>query len=143
MPVRPLNNCLFAGCARLAKGDYCDEHRKKRPAAIRKRSQRSAFNSMYGRKWKKRRANFLRKNPLCAHHLDKGIVKEAQEVDHIEAHKGDEQLFWDKTNWQSLCKSCHSTKTVQEDGGFGRAPTGRAGKKCSTLSADTDRKSVV
>lgn len=30
-------------------------------------------------------------------------------------------LFWDRTNWQGLCKQCHSRKTAAEDGGFGNA----------------------
>ncbi|WP_327198035.1 HNH endonuclease [Sporanaerobacter acetigenes] len=28
-------------------------------------------------------------------------------VDHIEPHKGNEDLFYDINNLQSLCKSCH------------------------------------
>jgi 5-methylcytosine-specific restriction protein A len=44
----------------------------------------------------------------------------ANEVDHIKPHKGDMALFWDSSNWQSLCKPCHSAKTATEDGGFGR-----------------------
>jgi len=27
--------------------------------------------------------------------------------DHIKPHRGDERLFWDPTNLQTLCKSCH------------------------------------
>jgi 5-methylcytosine-specific restriction enzyme A len=27
--------------------------------------------------------------------------------DHIEPHRGDERLFWDETNLQTLCKGCH------------------------------------
>ncbi|MHC2666565.1 HNH endonuclease [Bradyrhizobium diazoefficiens] len=27
--------------------------------------------------------------------------------DHINPHRGDERLFWDETNLQTLCKSCH------------------------------------
>lgn len=42
-------------------------------------------------------------------------------VDHKVPHKGDKALFWDSTNWQSLCKPCHDRKTAREDGGFGRA----------------------
>ena len=37
-------------------------------------------------------------------------------VDHIIPHKGDRKLFWDKTNWQALCKPCHDAKTAREDG---------------------------
>ncbi|WP_144469068.1 HNH endonuclease signature motif containing protein, partial [Bacillus pumilus] len=34
-------------------------------------------------------------------------------------HKGDKKLFWDSSNWQPLCASCHNRKTAKEDGGFG------------------------
>ncbi|WP_189426952.1 HNH endonuclease [Devosia pacifica] len=35
--------------------------------------------------------------------------------DHITPHRGDDQLFWDRTNWQALCAHCHnSTKQRQE-----------------------------
>ena len=30
-------------------------------------------------------------------------------------HRGDQELFWDMTNWQSLCKGCHDQKTFTED----------------------------
>ncbi|MGI6721758.1 MAG: HNH endonuclease [Anaerovoracaceae bacterium] len=32
-------------------------------------------------------------------------------------HRGDQKLFWDRSNWQSLCKSCHDSKTMTEDRG--------------------------
>ena len=36
-------------------------------------------------------------------------------VDHIVPHRGDQKLFWDKSNWQPLCKACHDRKTWRED----------------------------
>lgn len=40
-------------------------------------------------------------------------------VDHIIPHKGDQQLFWDEGNWQSLCKDHHdSTKKAEEARGY-------------------------
>lgn len=27
--------------------------------------------------------------------------------DHVKPHRGDERFFWDETNLQTLCKSCH------------------------------------
>ena len=42
-------------------------------------------------------------------------------VDHITPHKGDKALFWQRANWQPLCKQCHDIKTAIEDGGFGRS----------------------
>jgi 5-methylcytosine-specific restriction endonuclease McrA len=29
-------------------------------------------------------------------------------VDHIQPHRGDQRLFWDRRNWQPLCRTCHS-----------------------------------
>lgn len=35
--------------------------------------------------------------------------------DHIKPHRGDERLFWDRANLQTLCKPCHdSLKQVEE-----------------------------
>ncbi|MCL6690592.1 HNH endonuclease [Pseudomonas sp. R3.Fl] len=73
----------------------------------------------YGYKWQKARAAFLARNPLCAECERHGKIKLATEVDHIKPHKGDQLLFWSESNWQGLCKPCHSAKTASEDGGFG------------------------
>ena len=40
-------------------------------------------------------------------------------VDHLKAHHGDRDLFFDLENTQLLCDSHHSRKTCREDGGFG------------------------
>jgi len=129
VPVRPLNNCKFPGCAKGATGEYCDEHKTKTESAVRKRTRRNPHNHLYGRKWKKRSKQYLKKNPLCVHCLERGETVAAEMVDHIEPHKGDLLLFWLVSNWQGLCLSCHSTKTVLFDGGFGRPRRVGAGKK--------------
>ncbi|WP_371263772.1 HNH endonuclease signature motif containing protein [Paenibacillus sp. UNC496MF] len=59
------------------------------------------------------------KHPLCTRCIKENRITAATIVDHIRPHKGDKALFWDRNNWQPLCKSCHDTKTVREDGGFG------------------------
>jgi 5-methylcytosine-specific restriction endonuclease McrA len=64
-------------------------------------------------------------HPLCAFCVAKGLVTAAVVVDHIEAHDGDYEKFWDSENWQSLCKRHHdSTKQRQEkkrlEGGGGQ-----------------------
>lgn len=74
----------------------------------------------YTYRWQKASAGWLRAHPLCVHCDAKGLVVAASEVDHVIPHKGDMKLFWDPRNWQSLCHTCHSTKTANEDGGFGR-----------------------
>lgn len=75
----------------------------------------------YGYRWQQTRAGYLRKHPLCAHCARDGRVEPATDVDHIVPHRGDQALFWDRSNWQGLCHACHSRKTAAEDGGFGNA----------------------
>ncbi len=43
-----------------------------------------------------------------------GMVTQATVVDHIKPHRGDQGLFWNKGNWQSLCTPHHSS-TKQRD----------------------------
>ena len=35
--------------------------------------------------------------------------------DHIKPHRGDERLFWDEENLQTLCKPCHDQMKQQEE----------------------------
>jgi 5-methylcytosine-specific restriction protein A len=35
-------------------------------------------------------------------------------VDHIIPHQGDMEVFWDDSQWQALCVSCHARKTRRE-----------------------------
>ena len=64
---------------------------------------------LYGSQWRKQRVYFLQRNPLCVMCQSEGKVTQATVVDHIEPHKGDERLFWDINNWQSLCKRHHDS----------------------------------
>lgn len=71
--------------------------------------------------WRQARLVHLAQYPLCVHCEEQAGVTLATDVDHIIPHRGNYDLFWDRNNWQSLCKSCHSRKTATEDGGFGHA----------------------
>lgn len=64
--------------------------------------------------WKTARRRWLQVHPLCVDCASLGLVVEAKEVDHIEPHRGDVVKFWDRKNWQGLCKPCHSRKTAHE-----------------------------
>lgn len=61
------------------------------------------------------RAVYLQSHPLCVRCLAEGRYVKATVVDHIIPHRGDRKLFWDRDNWQALCKSCHDSKTMTED----------------------------
>lgn len=56
----------------------------------------------------------MQEHPLCRMCLSMGQTQPAQCVDHIQPHRGNKQLFWDESNWQPLCNSCHSAKTRRE-----------------------------
>ena len=72
------------------------------------KSRGSSAQRGYDSRWAKARATFLRQHPLCAMHLKFGRYVPATVVDHIVPHRGDQQLFWDRANWQALCATCHS-----------------------------------
>ena len=72
----------------------------------------------YDRSWRKLRAWFLRRHPLCLCCQAQGRVEPATEVDHIAPLRwGGARL--DETNLQALCKRCHSRKTAREVWGQG------------------------
>ncbi|NMZ77376.1 HNH endonuclease [Pseudomonas nitroreducens] len=73
------------------------------------RSGKTTAERGYGGRWQKARLTFLRKNPLCSYCQDRGKVVAATVVDHKVPHKGDQSLFWDRSNWQPLCAQCHSS----------------------------------
>ncbi|MEK3945000.1 HNH endonuclease [Paenibacillus sp. FSL H3-0310] len=112
--------CRKSGCKSLVEGGYCEEHKDLDKQYEQQRG--SAAERGYDSKWKVARARFLRSHPLCVHCELSSLVTAATVVDHIIPHKGDMRLFWNVSNWQGLCASCHSIKTVKEDGGFGNVP---------------------
>lgn len=69
----------------------------------------------YGYKWQKAREAFLRENPLCVMCTAQGVVTVATVVDHITPHRGDQSLFWRRSNWQSLCSTHHSRDKQREE----------------------------
>lgn len=85
-------------------------------------SWRSGMNSSqrgYNYKWQKARERHLLDSPLCVYCARLGRTTAATVVDHVTPHRGDMKLFWDQTNWQSLCKTCHDTvKQAEESAGL-------------------------
>ena len=111
-PIAPPHPCSYPGCGALTTGSSrCDAHTNTRPTA----AQRG-----YGAAWRRKRRRHLMIEPLCRTCKAQGRVTEANTVDHITPHRGDMRLFWDRENWQALCKPCHDRKTATEDGRWGR-----------------------
>ena len=74
----------------------------------------------YNSRWQRARRVFLKKNPLCVECQRAGITERATTVDHIVPHKGNQKLFWNRSNWRAMCEACHNRATALYDGGFGR-----------------------
>jgi 5-methylcytosine-specific restriction endonuclease McrA len=75
----------------------------------------TAHQRGYGYKWQKAREGWLNAHPLCAYCEREGRVTSGTVVDHIVPHRGDMTLFWTRSNWQTLCKTCHdSVKKAEE-----------------------------
>ena len=75
------------------------------------------MKSLYDYKWRIARLKFLKINPLCVFCTARGKTSEATVIDHITPHKGDKALFWDRANWQPLCKPCHDIDKARMERG--------------------------
>lgn len=69
----------------------------------------------YDHRWRKARLRHLAAEPLCRQCQQEGQITPATVVDHVQPPESPrDPLFWDETNWQSLCKSHHDRKTMRQ-----------------------------
>jgi len=112
--------CPVPGCPGILRGDVCTlgHPRPQRDPPPRPREavpQPSAAKRGYDRKWRAYRAAFLQLHPLCV-----SCGRQAVIVDHIQKISGaNDPLFWEPSNHQPLCRTCHNRKIGSQDGGFG------------------------
>jgi len=118
MPIAAMTPCRHQGCRALVAKGYCDEHKQQSTRKQFDRDRGSANSRGYNYKWQKARKIFLAEHPLCVECESNEKVTAANVVDHIIAHKGDQVLFWDESNWQPLCATCHNIKTATQDSSF-------------------------
>ena len=100
MPTTAKQPCGHPGCPALVDKGMCQQH--KRPSAAKRG---------YGRRWKRATEQYRIDHPFCVECEKEGRDTPMFAVDHIRAHCGDERLFWDEDNWQSLCETHHNQKT--------------------------------
>lgn len=116
MPALIPHPCKKPGCPNTTTATYCEKHRRYRPPRPRE-YRPNASRRGYTWSWQKARRLFLKDHPLCVRCLECQRTVPATVVDHVSPHKGDPFLFWDRANWQALCKHCHDQKTAREDRG--------------------------
>lgn len=108
MPSKPLKPCAYPGCHRLVTSGRCAVHRRLSQPTPAKREMDKRYNRAA---WLRARDAWLEDHPYC---VECGSPEKLH-VDHSIPHRGDWQLFWDTSNWQTLCHSCHSKKTYREE----------------------------
>lgn len=105
----------YDGSGYCAEHKHIQEQRRKEYKARHDTQRESAHSRGYGHRWREARKGYLRKHPLCVMCGREGVVKAATVVDHIQPHKGDMRLFWDKNNWQPLCERHHNREKQREE----------------------------
>jgi 5-methylcytosine-specific restriction protein A len=123
MPNKCPHPCNKPGCHRLTTERFCEEHAKAAEQQYDKQ-RGTASERGYGVRWQRYRLMFLRQHPLCECDECRRSARllPATDVDHIKAVSGpDDPLFWEPTNHRALSHSCHSRKTVREDGRWGKS----------------------
>lgn len=120
MPRAIRRPCTHPGCSALVDppARRCPAHTKQERVEVDIR-RGSAASRGYDSRWRSARAAYLSHHPLCALCRAEGRYTPASDVDHIRPHRGNDDLFWDQSNWQPLCHKCHSQKTAREDGRWG------------------------
>ena len=101
MPFKPKRPCSYPGCPRLTEGRFCENHQQKTEKEY-NHQRGSAASRGYDSRWRKARERYLKAYPLCVLCEREGKLTPANVVDHIKPHKGNKELFWDESNWQSL-----------------------------------------
>lgn len=88
-----------------------------RPDPSWRADKRTTASRGYGSRWQRARAEFLRQpeNVCCVMCEEEGRTTLATVVDHRVPHRGDEGLFWDRNNWQALCKAHHDGAKQSEE----------------------------
>lgn len=110
------NRITACGCS-VPKGQRCkhEQARANERQRVNDVQRGSAASRGYTSKWATESKAYLATHPVCV-----SCGKPSQCVDHKVAHKGDQRLFWQRSNWQPMCIACNSRKNVKQEGGFGR-----------------------
>ena len=123
MPYAAPKPCRHTGCMAVTSDGWCELHKTdKNKAGNRTARDRQARRGLTtsSAHWRRIRAKQLREHPLCAVCTELGLVVPASHVDHIDNDSRNNYM----DNLASLCASCHSRKTAQQDGGFGNPQGG-------------------
>lgn len=115
MPKASKHPCPHPGCGALVDYGtrYCPAHQPDKTAQKVYDQARPEAKFYHSARWKRLRAWFLRRHPLCEMCLKDGRVTPSKVVDHIQ-EIADGGARYDTDNLQALCIACHNSKTAAE-----------------------------
>lgn len=115
MPTVPRQlKCSHLGCKndRSNLSTLCVEHGGADSTIT---AERRVRNSKYNQAvWKRSRIGQLSRQPLCQACLIEGKISQATEVDHVFPWTQIGDHAFTRNIFQSLCKNCHTVKTLAE-----------------------------
>lgn len=88
---------------------------------MQRNSPRPPWHRLYKTaRWQRLREQTFTRDLYTCQMSDCGVVisePRRRICDHRKPHRGDEALFWDPENLQTLCKACHDTAKQREEQG--------------------------
>jgi 5-methylcytosine-specific restriction protein A len=111
-PLKAPTSCSVPGCPeRAAQRGRCFKHAAHTQQQY-EQARGTSTERGYGSAWRKVRGAYLLAYPFCVDCYKLGRMQYAEHVDHIvpKSQGGAD----DESNWQSLCASHHSAKTMRE-----------------------------
>ena len=113
------SKCKQLGCLIPSshKG-YCTKHSEMGTTPLVHKHSQHEHSHLYKKaRWAQVRRNALFRTPLCQRCKCYGVVREGNNVDHVIPARLAPELFFNSSNHQVLCHSCHSIKTGREQRG--------------------------
>jgi len=120
MPDAPLRPCAYPGCAELVARGRCAAHQ--RPDHVRGTSAARGYDA----RWKRFRAWFLARHPICCgareipsgwlaveHQLRTLCGQAARAVHHIQKLSDRPELRLHEANCFPQCDACHAVRTAR------------------------------
>lgn len=92
---------------------------QKRAESDQRRADKPSRRWYASAKWKRKRADQLKREPFCAFCLAQDVVSPASVADHVVRHGEDWARFW-TGKLQSLCARCHSSEKQRQEKSEGR-----------------------
>lgn len=132
--MKPKKKCNHVGCNQLINFDetYCKKHLIKYSSnyddyANRKEVGGKYFTFYHSKAWKQLSYSYRLRNPMCELCLKNGIYVKCDVVDHKIPIRSDWNQRLNENNLQSLCHSCHNTKTKAESKRLVLSPLNKGG----------------